>query len=234
MGKVRRNNEDNFVFDGKYLDLDNKGMKETFYRDSTVKCGISFAVFDGMGGENFGEYASYRASAEFAKEETSRANDEKKLNALVAKINDAVVDEKKKMLTERMGTTMVSLHFAKNCAYVCNVGDSRAYRLRDRELTQLSEDHVEKTGSKKAPLTQHLGIDPEEMLIEPYIVKEDLQMGDVFLLCSDGVTDMLTDAEITAILRKCWAPDSCVEALIAESLAKGGKDNITAVVVRLY
>ena len=78
-----------------------------------------------------------------------------------------------------------------------------------------------------------MGIDPEELLVEPYIAKGDLMRGDQYLLCSDGVTDMLTNLEIFEILQTADTAEGCVQALVDAALEKGGKDNITAIVCRI-
>ena len=193
-----------------------------------------------MGGENFGEMAAFAAARQLQKAERKLANffapKEKNLEKLIQQLNAAVVNAQKEMCTERMGTTMVSLCFSGSFVYVCNVGVSRAYRLRDGALVQLSIDHVEKRPgreNKKAPLTQHLGFGNEDIQIEPYIAKEQIKQGDLYLLCSDGLTDMLTNFEISDIMLNCADAESCVEALIQSALDHGGRDNITVIVCRL-
>ena len=239
-GKIRSNNEDNFFFDGKCLEAENNGLKNPAYMDIPVKRGLCFAVFDGMGGENFGEVAAFAAARQLQQTQRTSGDflipEKKYLNRLSLCLNEAVVQAKRERRTNRMGTTMVALYFSGRYVYVCNVGDSRAYRLRDGELLQLSEDHVAyRPGSehRKAPLTQHLGIDPEDMLIEPYIAKEKLKKGDVYLLCSDGLTDMLSNLEISCLMRDYPDVDECASQMIQATLEKGGRDNITVVVCRI-
>lgn len=239
-GRVRKNNEDNFYFDGGCLEAENNGLEQPLTMVRPLLRDTFVAVFDGMGGENFGEFASY-AAAECMKQSAYRTKDyfvpeRKVLNSLAQKINRAVVARQKEFCTDRMGSTMVAFYFSLGYAYVCNLGDSRAYRLRKGELEQLSVDHVEKREghqSKKAPLTQHLGIDPEEMLIEPYIARDTLALGDQYLLCSDGLTDMLTDEEISEIMATAPTAEDCVRKLVAAALANGGKDNVTVIVCRI-
>ena len=152
-------------------------------------------------------------------------------------INNAVIAKRKEFCTEHMGSTMVALCFSNHYVYACNLGDSRAYRLRNGELLQLSKDHVEKNMTpqgKKAPLTQHLGIDPEEYMIEPHIAKGELKRDDQYLLCSDGLTDMLTNLEIDQIMSEAFSAEECVQNLVDAALEKGGKDNVTAIVCRIH
>ena len=221
IGKIRKKNEDNFCFNGAHLLMDHNAKVEYRILRRSV-CSGQFAVFDGMGGENYGELAAYAA----AKEMSAKLKPWKKifcpidanLHRQVEDLNQAVLKEKAKMQTSRMGTTMVSMTFKHGKVYVCNIGDSRAYRLRDDRLCQLSIDHVEmrqQRPGRKPPLTQHIGIDPEEMLIEPYIVNHCYQSGDVYLLCSDGLTDMVNDFAISDIMRNNEDPADCVDELIA-------------------
>lgn len=240
VGKVRKNNEDNFFFDGRCLDQENCGLDGTLSFEARPANGSMVAVFDGMGGENFGEAASW-AAARTMQQTRRRLADcfvsrQKSLLRLATKLNEAVVREKQTLGTERMGTTMVSLCFSSGRVYTCNVGDSRAYRLRGGELTQLSEDHVERNlrpGRRKPALTQHLGIDPAALQLEPHITRNDLRKGDVYLLCSDGLTDMLTDPEISGVMLDSRDARTCVRELIRAALERGGRDNITVIICKI-
>ena len=240
MGKVRKNNEDNFFFDDKCLELDNQGLRNPACFSDNLKNGLCFAIFDGMGGENFGEVASFSAARKMQTITRSFSDffisERKYLLKLTAQLNDAIVEAKKELCTERCGSTMVALYFSSGYVYTCNIGDSRAYRLRDGEFLQLSVDHVEKCPErkhKKAPLTQHLGIDPEDMQIEPHIAKGKIAKGDIYLLCSDGLTDMLTNFEISDIMLQNDDLDECVKNLIQAALERGGRDNITVIVCKI-
>ncbi len=240
-GKIRKNNEDNFFFDGRCLVADNTGLKHPVSMTRTLRREICVAVFDGMGGENFGEYAAFTA-AECMRETAQKLksyfiSERKLLNDICMQINNAVIAKRKEFCTEHMGSTMVALCFSNHYVYACNLGDSRAYRLRNGELLQLSKDHVEKNMTpqgKKAPLTQHLGIDPEEYMIEPHIAKGELKRDDQYLLCSDGLTDMLTNLEIDQIMSEAFSAEECVQNLVDAALEKGGKDNVTAIVCRIH
>ena len=133
-----------------------------------------------------------------------------------------------------MGSTLAGLLFSGNVAWAFNLGDSRIYQLHDQKLTQLSVDHVDSrplSGNRKAKpsLTQHLGISEEEFLVEPSMISCTLVPGDTFLLCSDGLTDMLSDEEISEILVDHSSLSSQVERLIDFALERGGRDNITII-----
>ena len=239
-GRVRKNNEDNFYFDGRCLDVENNGLRTPLVMKKPLRQGLCVAVFDGMGGENFGEYASFAAAecmqSLIRRQKDGYTPDRKSLNQICVTINDAVVAKQRELCTERMGSTLVGLYFARGMVYSFNLGDSRAYRLRDGEFLQISEDHVEKRegkSSRKAPLTQHLGINPEDFLIEPSIAKDELRPGDQFLLCSDGLTDMLTNLEIDAIMTDAPSCEECARRLVEAALEHGGRDNVTVIVGRI-
>lgn len=130
--------------------------------------------------------------------------------------NTKICDEIEKNNGKRMGTTLAALYIENDKAVCCNVGDRRVYRMHEGKLTQLSVDHNQVSQLVKAGiltkeearknknrhvLTQYLGIFEEEMLIKPAFSEEiTLDDGNVFLLCSDGLTDMVNDEEITKIL----------------------------------
>ena len=234
-GRVRKNNEDNFLFSGTCMSADNQGLLRILTDGEAPAARRFAAVFDGMGGENFGELASFAAADAMRQAlpqlaESSRPVPDD-LGALSQHLNIKVVAAAKKMMTTHMGTTMVAFCFADDTAFACNVGDSRAYLLRDGKLIRMSEDHVENRGAgKKSPLTQHLGIDPEELLLEPHISSCRIKPLDMYLLCSDGLTDMLTEEQIAGIMAQAASPRECVQRLIEAALSSGGRDNITVIV----
>lgn len=240
IGRIRTNNEDNFYFDGRCLEEVNRGLKEPVPMRAVLRREVCCAVFDGMGGESFGECASF-AAVDCLKTQTRRLKDyfipaKRFLTEMCYRLNGAVVAKAKELNTSHMGTTLVALYFTHKEVYVCNLGDSRAYRLREGEFLQLSVDHIERRkgdSPKKAPLTQYLGIDPEEFRIEPFIAKGELKRGDQYLLCSDGLTDMLSHMETVGILSSKGDTLACVQQLIDAALEHGGKDNVTVILCRI-
>ena len=138
-------------------------------------------------------------------------------------------------LTATMGSTLAGLLLEKGNAYSFNLGDSRVYLLRNRELKQISIDHVDSRAffkkNTKPSLTQHLGIDEEEFLVEPSISRLELQAGDRYMLCSDGLTDMVSDEQIKDLLEKAESASNAVRKLIDTALDNGGRDNITVIVL---
>lgn len=223
----------------------NLGPDVTSIGDSAFsKCSalgtIQFGVFDGMGGENYGEQASFTAASEMqaltGKPKLFYQSGGKYLGNLALALNDAVFRRAQELMTSRMGTTMAALYFSGNRVYVCNVGDSRVYRLRDHVFAQLSQDHVSKrvpAPGRKAPLTQHLGMNPEDVRIEPFVIKDSMQSGDIYLMCSDGLTDMVDNLALSDILSRSENPEQCALNLLQAALDGGGKDNITIIVCRI-
>ena len=134
------------------------------------------------------------------------------------------------------GTTAAILCLHGMEAEVVNLGDSRIFLFRDGKLRQLSVDHTDQallraqgiTG-RKPRLTQHLGIEPEELVIQPHRGRMEARAGDRFLLCTDGLTDMVEEEEIQQILGALLPMDRTVEELIARALEGGCRDNITVI-----
>ena len=236
-GRIRSNNEDNFLFRGLSLRQENSALPKVL----TCSCADSlrplFAVFDGMGGESHGEAAAFAAAkAAYLVSRRQDALSEEFLNQAVQDINRAVFRAAQNLGTDRMGSTLAMMGFQDGVAWVCNLGDSRVFLLRGEAFGQLSIDHTDEKellarGIQRKPrLTQHLGIDPEEMLVEPHIAAGNLESGDRFLICSDGLTDMLTPDEIGTALDEIRDPEACARALVEQALERGGKDNVTVIV----
>lgn len=238
-GKVRRNNEDQFLLNGRILYRDwPENAVLTDQADGTED--ILVGVFDGMGGHDRGEDASLAAACTASEYiAASRWSDpEKTLTDLCLEANDRI---SRTDIDSKMGTTAVMLHLRDNDYCLCNIGDSPAFLLRGRMMQTLSREHTHRSvyeringpaePGKKFPLTQYLGIPTDEMLIEPYTCSGSLRPGDIFLLCSDGVTDMLPREEICRILLKAASPEKAVELLMESAMEAGGKDNITAVCI---
>lgn len=243
VGKARGNNEDNFFFNGRYkndVNIKNDSVSANFSDETTL-----FAVCDGMGGEADGEIASLVAVQNLVKYGCEQWPQSITVN--INNINTAVDNERKNRGKSSMGTTFAGVYFDGNKAVACNVGDSRVYLHRDGKLTQITEDHSqlqslinmgmskEQVMSRKHggnALTQYLGMDDEDIQIEPYFSGViELRKGDRFLICSDGVTDMIPDESIEKILSATASSDVIVRTIENTALNAGGKDNITAIVV---
>lgn len=246
IGMVRTNNEDNFFCNGIY-------KKDVFMpgyvfeeKGDAGKLSV-FAVFDGMGGADCGELASLTAAetlnryfAEITAKERIFSGEE-----AILYMNAAVCVEMEKRQAD-MGSTAVVLSVQAGFVQVANVGDSRAYLYRDNVLEQISVDHTERGSLQrlrrefglmqeedgipdmKNVLTQHLGVSEEDFILEPYISgMSSLYEGDIYLLCSDGLSGMVSDESIQEVLENSCNTTQKAQQLREMALSVGGKDNIT-------
>lgn len=240
IGKVRRNNEDNFLFDGTCLPQDNRGQLPPLNLYGAFAGDVYMAVFDGMGGMDYGEVASATA-AETIKQLTQKGDlQPEALEDVCLQANRAVWDAQTGLGTHNVGTTLAMLCFRNDQVHAVNVGDSRIFGLRSDRLVQISADHTDEAYMKekgvvgrKPRLTQYLGMDPGQVRLEPHLTGGSLQTGDVYLICSDGLTDMLDNDTIRQILTASGTAAACVEGLIGAALNKGGHDNVTVIVCRI-
>lgn len=237
-GKVRTNNEDNFWCCGVRLPVHNQGVDGILAGHTQHWQLPVLAVFDGMGGESCGEMAASAAVEALGGfyEENKKASKRAGgfLTGACANMNEAVCRYSRENRISSMGTTMALLSFSEKAIYACNLGDSRIYRHFQGKLQQISTDHVI-SGKMlgKAPLTQYLGFQEENMALEPSIVEIGYQTGSSYLICSDGVTDMLSDEEIQEILSKTGTAEEKVEELLEMALSRGGRDNVTMILAQI-
>lgn len=235
MGKVRANNEDNFWCCHEQLPVENQGLAGIHTGSGTQSDMPVLAVFDGMGGESCGEMAAFLAAEELGRfhqrnKRGMKRNPEGFLRDACRKMNEAVCRYGRENGVRCMGTTLAMTAFGRQSIFACNLGDSRIYQVRNGQAARISTDHVMGNGFfGKAPLTQYLGVEEEHMLLEPSIVEIDYQPEDRYLLCSDGLTDMLTEQEIFDILAHGNTVEETVRELMEKTMEKGGKDNATII-----
>ncbi|MBU5482545.1 PP2C family protein-serine/threonine phosphatase [Blautia sp. MSJ-19] len=239
IGKIRNNNEDNFWCCGEQLAAQNQGMSHIHsgrIRQSELPL---LAVFDGMGGESCGEMAAFLAAESCgryyeAEKYRLRTEPEIFLDRLCENMNQTICAYGAEHKIYSMGTTAALLAFDEERVYSCNLGDSRIYRSDGEKFCQISEDHVlGRSLFGKAPLTQYLGMEEENLKLEPSVSEQDIKVGDRFLLCSDGITDMLSDGEIADILSREIPVEETTEVLVERALKKGGRDNITVILCEI-
>jgi serine/threonine protein phosphatase PrpC len=233
-GQVRVNNEDAFAFNEEF--------------------GIA-VLADGMGGYNAGEVASGMAVA-FVKSELTHwlsVDQQSSSPAQIALGIRLCVDRANQSILNAamanpqylgMGTTVVAGVFKQNCLVLGHVGDSRCYRWRAASLTQITRDHSllqervdaglltpaqAATAPGKNLLTRALGVEDG---VQVELHEHEVLDGDLYLMCSDGLTDMLDDSKIAAAMgARALLPEIAVE-LVARANAAGGRDNIAVLLVR--
>ena len=204
------------------------------------------AVADGMGGHQAGEVASALAIQVFSQtlREASGEAGEETLMAAVEKANAAIYQQGQSDWAQHgMGTTLTALWFGDDYVYLSHVGDSRAYLMRNHALMQLSNDHslvnelVEKgeitpREARNHPqrnfITRALGTGRR---VSPDVIRLDFLPGDAWLLCTDGLTNYLSSAELAEIMNRPLSWQEKLRAMVDQALSRGGSDNITAVIV---
>lgn len=235
------------MFDMNYYALTDVGKKRSLNEDSFIADGSIFAVADGMGGHRAGEIASSIAldvlKSNLAKQSKDPL-DQKLVNAIKLANKEIYTKAIRDLDRRGMGTTLTAAVLHDDKLYVGHVGDSRLYLLRDGKLTQLTGDH-----SLVAQMVESGHLKPEEAEVHPQrsiitravgseadvevdVVITDILPDDRFLLCTDGLTSMLTDNEIAETLRDRDDLDAACRELVDWANDRGGNDNITAIIFK--
>lgn len=224
IGRKRRENQDSFR-----IDLE----------------GGFFAVADGMGGMKNGTLASRYAVDvlnELIMRKTIREANIEKISTIV---KDAIIelnDLLRSAIGNNSGTTIVMVLLEGDRAFFAHMGDSRAYLFRDGELSRLTEDHnlfalLKKT---KKFTEEELKKDKTHHMLVRYVGMENprpdvrafpIKPGDKFLLCTDGLSEMVKDEELAEAMRAALGPEAILQRLVANANEAGGYDNITAIIV---
>lgn len=237
--------------------LSDVGLSRSLNEDSLLVDGDLglFAVADGMGGHSAGDLASssvvshlqkqIRSCLENRSENPSQSNHYNDLEQSVESCNELILsmnEEKGMPIGSGMGTTLVGLYLLpkKNEAVLFNVGDSRVYRLRETEMVQITKDHTMyqhwlESGQKGEAPSKNILINAIGLLesIRTDLTLEKMQAGDVYLICSDGLTTNLADSDLMDSLSKSKDgsdSDTCSD-LIGKANQAGGDDNTTVIVV---
>jgi len=231
--------------------ISDRGRKRPSNEDAfgySVEHGV-YVVCDGMGGAAGGEIASSLAVDEFMKRLTGRTADDPLptgAEQAIAAANQAIFtrSERSNKLSG-MGTTLVALLTNERHVWMINVGDSRGYRMRSGRLEQITVDHslveeqvrmgrLERSEALRSPLrnviTRALGT---QSSVTPDIFELETAPGDLFLLCSDGLTRELSDALIESLLGAAAPLEELCSRLAAAANQAGGHDNITCLLVRV-
>jgi len=223
-GRKRRRNEDSFVIDPPL-----------------------FAVADGMGGAQAGEVASRLAAAAFREfHDVDDLDPEERLAAIIQEANRRIYERATgDAQVSGMGTTITAALVGGDALVIGHVGDSRAYRLRSGRFEQLTDDHslvadLVRSGRltpeeadahpQRSVITRALGTD-REVDVDTFVVP--VQAGDLFLLCSDGLTTMIEDDEIRDLLSATRDLEQAGKGLVKAANKAGGEDNITVVLFQL-
>lgn len=233
VGRKREHNEDNMAY---VIPKDQQVM---------AKKGALFIVADGMGGHAAGEVASEIAVDTVSNVYYQDDSDDAAASLLQAiKRANALIHQRaaENMLRSGMGTTCVSAVLRGNMAYIANVGDSRAYLVRNGQVKQVSQDHSwvaeqvraglltedqARTHAQRNVITRCLGTQPD---VDVDVFPELLEEHDALVLCTDGLSGLVSDDEIRRIVAQS-APQESVYHLVERANENGGPDNITAIVI---
>ncbi|HEX8988206.1 MAG TPA: Stp1/IreP family PP2C-type Ser/Thr phosphatase [Rhodocyclaceae bacterium] len=243
--------------------LTDKGLVRSHNEDSVLANAVAGFVIlaDGMGGYNAGEVASGMTTAllgseltkAFAEREPSapvgggKRHVHAVLETEIARTNSAIYQAAQSQPQySGMGTTLVMAVFQDDKVTVAHIGDSRLYRLRGEEFGPITRDHSllqeqidngmltpeqARHSQNKNLVTRALGIDPA---VEPEIHDHDVQPGDIYLLCSDGLNDMVEDEEIAMALQAFGANlELCAMQLVQMANDNGGRDNVSVILVKV-
>ena len=224
-------------------------------QELALDAGGLFLVADGMGGQLGGEQASRMAVEIIPREFDRRADALEDADAIASAIKEAVAVANREIIAQAhtipefssMGTTVVLVLFRLDRAYIANVGDSRAYRLRDGRLERLTKDHDLASALITAGTIQpeeaeghqfrhylYLFLGCPEASEGPESVRVlDLAPGDRFLLASDGLTGSIRDEELAGMLGRGDAPQETARALVERALANESRDNVTCMVIHV-
>ena len=237
-GCVRDHNEDMVLIGDDIFRDDNR---RTVVNVSGENGKYFIAIADGMGGHNAGEVASEIVLQKIAEKITTlelgltvkELSD--RISEWTREIHQYILNEGNKNIEKKgMGSTLIGVLFYNGMAYYMNVGDSRLYRFRRGNLMQISRDHSLREMSGDNNVASNIIVNSfgggEKIFVDFVPVGGKLLNGDILLLCSDGLSDMLTDDEIESILSK----EDPLDNLVEEAKNKGGEDNISIVLVKMH
>jgi protein phosphatase len=230
-----------------YAVASDTGRKRRRNEDNYVVAPPLFAVADGMGGAQAGEVASKLAASALEGGGSDGPAGPERIDALIQEANRRIYDRASTDPTASgMGTTMTVALVDGMTVAIGHVGDSRAYLVRGELMEQLTEDHslvneLQKSGKlsaeeaqvhpQRSVITRAVGTDPD-VDVDGFTI--EAEEGDVFLICSDGLSDMVEDEEILELVHEHRDDlDKAVKALVAAANRGGGEDNITAVAFRI-
>jgi len=223
------------------------GRRRRRNEDNYVVAPPLFAVADGMGGAQAGEVASGLAASALEEDSTGLDNALERVDALIQEANRRIFDRASTdPSASGMGTTMTVALVEGMTVVIGHVGDSRAYLVRGDTMEQLTEDHslvneLLKSGKlseeeaqihpQRSVITRAVGTDPD---VDVDVFTIEAEDGDVFLICSDGLTDMVEDVDILDLVDRNRSDlEKAVRALVQFANKEGGDDNITAVAFRI-
>ncbi len=256
VGKVRQRNEDHFAIIRRRRSRDVIASNVELKNDGPDDEAYTLIVADGVGGEGFGDRASelaVRAGWESANQaacwlmkldHSSATEIRQQVDAVAEAIQQAFLAQSRaNPELAGMATTWTCAYITGWHAFVAHVGDSRAYHFHSGTISQLTSDHtlaeeLRKSGADpqylskfRSVLTKAFGGDASE--VAPDVLQLELEDGDALLLCSDGLSNTVTDAEMAELVQPSFDPQQTCDRLIEKALERGAPDNVTALLARV-
>ena len=223
-----------------------QGLVRTSNQDSLLVDESVYGVADGMGGHNGGDTATRVAGQAIKNALRGKKPEVRALEVSIEAANRRIHDmAKHDAALSGMGTTATFLWESEKEVFVCHVGDSRAYLLRDGKLQQMTDDHsvvaellrhnvitpdMARTHPYRNVITRAVGVDPT---VTPDIFSHGKVEGDVWLVCSDGLYNMVEDDVIAQVLTETETEEQAADRLLELALDKGATDNVTFVIARV-
>lgn len=240
-GNVRTNNEDAYYFNGTYTSKETMDLFAENHNDFDIDHCL-FAVCDGIGGQKDGEEASYTAVSQLrtCHDLLTTSSFNEAVGHWIQETNTNIVN------TTHGGCTLAMVYIDNKGINIAHVGDSRVYCLHENNLIRLTKDHSKmqllidaglltaeeaQTHPQRHMITRYLGMKKENGPCIPTISRSlPLADGERYLICTDGLTDMLSDTTIQSIMKYSKSTKDCVKQIYTAAMDAGGRDNITIIV----
>lgn len=227
---IGKSMEDSFVIKGREL-----GESDSVCEEFDVEFPIYASVIDGMGGGVFGKEVAKKVAEETRVYFDNRFDInsvEESFIKMMHYLQEKVLHVSKSLGSTYSGCTAVFAYIYENRFYYANVGDCRIYYIDSCGISQLSQDHRFSSGVvKKGELYQFFGMDEDEGAMEPYVHVQNISEVGYILLCSDGLSDYITNEEILSIINDSGSLSDKVQKLVSNAKENGSKDDITVIVL---
>jgi len=253
-GKNNTHNGDNFYFNSKII-TDELSSSQVLLSHKKEQKGLQiYAVSDGSGAEQYRDEASLiavRKLLAYHKHlvENTRLDIKRYISEYIDTTNEAVIDKISQLNDRKIYSTIALLCIKNDDVLLCNAGDTKIFLYRNKNLTQLSEDHTQaqrmvklglltpekaKTHIKRHKLIQYFGESSTGMPIEPYFNSFKARDNDIYLICSNGFCEIVTEERIAELMMTCKTPSDAVEILMSEAVSEGLSDDATVMAVQAF
>jgi len=253
-GKNNTHNGDNFYFNSKII-TDELSSSQVLLSHKKEQKGLQiYAVSDGSGAEQYRDEASLiavRKLLAYHKHlvENPRLDIKRSISEYIDTTNEAVIEKIAQLNDRKIYSTIALLCIKNDEVLLCNAGDTKIFLYRNKNLSQLSEDHTQaqrmvklglltpekaKTHIKRHKLIQYFGESSIGMPIEPYFTSFNARDNDIYLICSNGFCEIVPEERIAQLMMNCKTPADTVEILMSEAVSEGLSDDATVMAVQAF